>query len=339
MSHAISSRAAALLMCSCSAALLAGLCFPQTSAADLTRYWRLDGDATAAVGGFDGIISGATAATGFDGGAGGSLQFAPGDTVTFGNVSASAHTMAMWVNLSNAVNSSSTSLSLLQHGGSVSQELIEFGPATGNFAGETLTILDGSNVRTAISDNFSAGWHHIAFRFNPTLGTPQYEFFVDGVGQVAPLEGNSGHAPIMSLTNLILNGGQALGGSQNTFDGRIDDLAVWDTSELSAAETRALFTLGNEPDLQFDAGEVNELIEAFEAGTSANVGGLNWTFVGDGSLPGDDGDLIDLGLRGFRLNLGGGNGFTTFIPEPSSALLLACGLLVLHRRRRRGSDR
>jgi len=120
------------------------------------------------------------------------------------------------------------------------------------------------------------------------------------------------------------------------FEGQIDDFAIWDRA-LSAAEVGALNNLALEPDLQYDAGTVDLLLEAFINSTpQVAIDGLTWRLVDDGSLPGSGGDLIDLGPLGFRLNLGGGNGFTTFVPEPSASGLFVfgfAGLAVLRRRR------
>jgi len=119
------------------------------------------------------------------------------------------------------------------------------------------------------------------------------------------------------------------------FVGSIDDVAVFDRA-VSPLEAKTLFTASNQPGLELNASEISELIAAFDASQQrVEVGGFVWQLIDDGSLPGTDGDVFALGNGNFGIHLDSGNGFRTFIPEPSGLALLSVGLLFLARHARR----
>jgi hypothetical protein len=135
-------------------------------------------------------------------------------------------------------------------------------------------------------------------------------------------------------------GTSAIGGrgsSERVFDGLIDDVSFFDAL-LSDGDVRALFTLADDSTLNYDASQADQLFQVHgQQIASANIGGRLWTRAT--GLTGDDGDLTASGL-GFTLVLDAAAGtgvVNNAIPEPSTLLLAAFGLLGLlcGRRRRR----
>jgi hypothetical protein len=111
---------------------------------------------------------------------------------------------------------------------------------------------------------------------------------------------------------------------------------VWD-EELSPTEVLAAYNLASDATLQYSAEKASRLFGLFEAGSGdVPIGDLTW--VNQANVGGSAGDLIALANGRFALNLDGTNGVATAAPEPSTIILLGCGLLVLalhyHRRRR-----
>jgi len=122
------------------------------------------------------------------------------------------------------------------------------------------------------------------------------------------------------------------GGSERDYTGLIDDVAFFE-EQLTFGQINAMINVTGVPDLQFDASQMDTLFDVFDGTlTAASVGGLQWTQAS--GLGGAAGDVIALPNNGFFINLDGTNGVLGIVPEPSSALLLSLGCLVLVRRRR-----
>jgi len=124
-----------------------------------------------------------------------------------------------------------------------------------------------------------------------------------------------------------------------TFDGVIDEVAVWDRA-LSLTEITAVGSLAQEPSLTYDVAEADQLLEAFNQSTPlVTIDGVAWLLVDDGSLTGPPGQLAPTVLNGFdtlALNLQGGNGMAiVIVPEPSSFLFIVSVTVGLTRRMRR----
>ena len=122
-------------------------------------------------------------------------------------------------------------------------------------------------------------------------------------------------------------------------NGLVDEVAFWDET-LTDGKVAAIFNLADEAALNYDASQADLLFQVFDGSLAdVDIGGLTW--VQDTGLGGMAGDVVDLGVGDFFLNLDGTAGVSTLsaaIPEPSTFVLAALGLLGLGwvgRRRRR----
>jgi len=342
----------------CSILLTLVLAAGTTARADLLLHSSLDDADTTT--GSNGVTNSAPGAT-FDGTLNGTVpsvtgQIAEGrdfdgsdaNFISYGDnadVGTGSYTASIWFNLDSI---SGTQL-FFSKGNSVSGDN-GWSMWFNTFNGGTLYArgeYTGSNNATenlAVSRTTPAtgGWHHLALVLDNASGN--WIGYFDGMGSgVSGTEngwsvgGGGGDTNVFTPGRDFSNADNLLIGRRSDagtpFDGQNDDAAVWNEA-LSVGEVRALFTMGSEPDLQFDAGEVNELIEAFgDSEPLVEVGGFVWRLVDDGSLEGSAGDLIELPLGNFAINFGGGNGFTTFVPEPSALPMIVPGLLALCRSR------
>jgi len=159
--------------------------------------------------------------------------------------------------------------------------------------------------------------------------------YVDGVRVAGGNKATSDFNP----SNPIVRMGFSQDGATDNFLGRMDDVAFLEQS-LGAIEIGAISSLGSREELKYDLETVVELLDAFDDSQPVvSINGLTWVLIDDGSLTGPEGQVVMNNLN-FAINLGGGNGFATFVPEPSSAALMppvmaaAAGL----RRRKRKLD-
>jgi hypothetical protein len=177
------------------------------------------------------------------------------------------------------------------------------------------------------ANTLAAGFHQLVAVGSGTTTT----FFIDGV--------NVGVSNFKSTSNIFALGNYQ--GTGQTFADKLDDMGVFDQA-LTTAEAKSIFSLAMVPEFNYDLGEANQLIQAFEnSAPSIQIGDQIWTLVTDGSLTGAEGEVAFGGnLIAYSINFGDGNGFAVFIaPEPSSLLLgtMGCILLLSRRRRARGN--
>jgi len=324
--------------------LLAGslmVCCAAIAQADLVGHWTFD-DPIGSTAATDGVNSNDATLTNMDPGSdwvtgtiGGALDFdGTNDEAIISSVSpvngATAMTVSIWVN----PNSLADFTGIFEHrsaGGSNLHGLLVDDSA----AQRPQFRVNDSAVTTASALPVDGSWTHLVGTWE--AGSFQ-RLYVDGQLQI---ESTSGvEAGPLTSDHIWRFGEDACCGGRN-LDGRLDDGALWDRA-LSTIEVAALFNLGEEPLLNYDAGEVNLLLEAFEnSQETVTIDGLAWNLVTDGSLAGSPGEVVQVGtgiLTSFRLNLGGGNGFTTFVPEPSTVPLLALVLVPLMRGRKRRQE-
>jgi len=178
-------------------------------------------------------------------------------------------------------------------------------------------------------------WRHMAY----ILDNGSITEITDGVVTASQTYNHGGG---FSNTEPLLIAGR---GSSNIV-GLLDDIGIWDSTldtggplSNSVARAQSIFHLAMKPGLNYDLGEVLQLHDALDAGTpEVVIDGLTWMLVDDGSIGTPEGQVVDTifnGTPGLSLNLGSGNGFISFVPEPSTGLLFLGGGTALLRMRRR----
>jgi len=142
-------------------------------------------------------------------------------------------------------------------------------------------------------------WHHVA----ATLTNGALQLYVDGTADGA---GNA--SGTWTSTSGVWIGGLSAFPGIYQFVGSIDDLARWDGA-LDGAKVRALYNLGANSILQYDAANATMLFDVFDGTRSgASIGDLKWSKVADGTLSGVAGQVVSLsdGNFGLTLNATGG---------------------------------
>lgn len=169
-------------------------------------------------------------------------------------------------------------------------------------------------------------WYHVVTVMD---ANNDVQFYVDG----APAGFVTHTAPAAAGSNPFAIGARSPGDTFESMDGRVDDVGVFST-ELTASDVVAIYSLAVEAGLQYDLGDSNTLLEAFANGDpSVEIDGVTWTAAT--GLTGDEGQVINLGpgLQGndlFEINLSGGDGFQVLaVPEPASiAIWTAIGAVL-----------
>jgi len=176
----------------------------------------------------------------------------------------------------------------------------------------------GPSITTPAGFLATDQWYHLVL----TNDSGSLDLYIDGVHQGSNPEGGNAFAQ------------QALqigGGAFPSIDGNVDDLAIWNEG-LDTARARSLFTVPENLAVNYNAGDLVELWEIFDAEGTGKVQGTQWQFT---DLPGtfSPGDAFSLGSVKY-IALSATTGLKS-IPEPSTAALLAAFGPFLVRRRRR----
>jgi len=309
--------------------------FVLTSAASAALVWQsnLDGDATATVGGVNGVLNGDTTGTADRfANAGSALVFdGSGDNVTIDKTTLpsafDSGSITVWARRDAALGSQVGIVGVGGSGGGSSNYFNVFA------GGDDLRAdLDDGSLREAVteSDGISSSWTMYAMTFDVGVGGT-LRAYING-NAIADTENVSDRSTIVPNADWVIGSDRI---TDRYFTGAVDDVGVW-TNELSATEVAAIYSVGDNSTLQYNAAEAATLFDVFD-GTlpGATIDLLSWSRVDDGSLGGADGELVDLGGGSFSLNLGGGDGVLgvvvsgVVIPEPSAFLIWALGLLGL----------
>ena len=187
-------------------------------------------------------------------------------------------------------------------------------------------------------DTLDAGnWHHITVTFDPATN--------DIVGYMDGREGSrfnrpGPNPPALNTTNDYgvgyRNDTDRMNGVEGNFNGKVDDVAVWNNA-LNAAEVRALHFVGNTAVIGHDASDLQSLLDLFASGSgSRTVDNIMWQYDANaGRFGGAPSDAFASGNT-YVLRLGSGaEGLVgTVIPEPGALGLAVGSLLFLARRRR-----
>ena len=310
----------------------------QTVASTPRAQWALDESAgTTAVdssgNNYDGTINGATINQ--TGKIGGAYDFSGNNANV--DIPASAHsefvsdstgTLAGWFN------TSSTDREAIFAFGDANENdrtVIEL-DASGEF--RVIVRDNGINmVERRTTDTYNDGqWHHFAVVQDAT-GDDGPDMYLDGVKVTNFTLNNMGDQWFDDVGNLdsMKLGFDLRASSPPDYDGLLDDFAYWD-DPLTAGQAIALYNLGDEESLNYDASEVQSLFDEHllgDLGMGVLIDDLTWTFTE--GLTGNPGDLTGAGSF-FTLQLNATTGLTTGsaqVPEPSTFALAALGLIGL----------
>lgn len=131
----------------------------------------------------------------------------------------------------------------------------------------------GDDINSGGSPTIDAGnWHHVTWT---NSGTTQ-EIFIDGASVATGGGGSSGGFSGNLSENLLIGTSR----NQGSFRGSLDDVAVFSTL-LNDSQIAAFHTLSTNVDYGYNAGEVDQMITAHQAGagSSVAVGDTTWEYV------------------------------------------------------------
>jgi hypothetical protein len=185
----------------------------------------------------------------------------------------------------------------------------------------------GASIQVVLSGNQSfqhdAGaqifpldaWVHVAMTFNSD--TDARAIYING-SPVTTFVPNGWSVPnAITPTNPEFRLGLNMYGVGSLMPGELDDVGIWN-GELDAVGVRALYSLGNNDTLRYNAATVRSLLAAYQAGTADDetpeivISGVPWLKVSSG-LGGSEGEVVALTALNWGLNLDNGAGMRTKI--------------------------
>ena len=327
--------------------LVAVAVIPQLATGQIIQHYQFDGNATAAVGVNGTTVGGASFAAGvidqaLD------LNQVPNTNdqhVTAGSINilagSNSFSASAWFNLNTAdtdqdTNHNIDNIIFAQSSGG-GNDNIEMGIAGPNQNIELYLDTNGGgdgtqNFTPAAGSEIQANtWHHLVWTYDNTDTGTETHVYLDGqlVGTSSFWDGtvdNAGGSSDFTVGLARPDRANAWG----DFDGQIDDLALY-SDALTAAEANALYNLALESELNYDAGQAQQLFDFHDsmgAGGSVTIDGLEWLYVDSGL----DGGLGELGNSYYLYSLQldpSGSGLVVLAPEPATvAIWLMLGLAV-----------
>jgi len=184
-------------------------------------------------------------------------------------------------------------------------------------------------------------WHHfvgVARDDDPALPTNYLNMymFIDGVLQESL---NLRDPPTRQCMTYLDNDDPfvigARAGIVAGYPGKLDDVAVWN-DPLTDGKAIALFSLAEEPNLEYDVSLSQQLFNVYDdAGSSrATIDNRTWEYVAGLSSNFGLGQVENIGSF-YYLRLDDNGAGVQTVPEPAGLLLLALGALILGSRLRR----
>ncbi len=189
--------------------------------------------------------------------------------------------------------------------------------------GDTASVLLSTNADVLKTDR----WQHVVLVDNGV----NLIAYVDGVAVTSPTGTSFDFTSFTNPANTAfwIGRGRHAGGTV-TLLGHMDDVSVWNNA-LTATEVLALCALGDDPVLNYNASQVEQLFNLYEAGSGGVAfGDWRWRYAEDIGTP--------LGVLSFSdshytIALAADGSGLIGVPEPSAMFLLAACVLVLLSRR------
>lgn len=178
-----------------------------------------------------------------------------------------------------------------------------------SFHGQTV------NSSNAVSNN---EWVHITITHNADAIGTETRIYTNGV-----LDATQADAGSLVVNSDMLEFGHAKDAAWSYWNGRLDDIALWNAS-LSEGEVRALYNLGANADLHYNPVEVQQLLGVYEggAGSSATVGNQRWVYA-TGLTATEDGQLNVPGTKGtYEIVMDATRGTGIVIPHQGTLILI-----------------
>ena len=165
------------------------------------------------------------------------------DYASFGNIG-TVKMLSFWFSSDTGITSAS-SVQRLMHWYDISTSVyfgIHLGSATGVLTNETLTLMiDAQNRVGAINYAITAGqWYHVFASFHPTNN--EWNLYINGVNVGVAGSGDGSAQTLLDFTDFEWGSD---GGTSGRFNGKMTDVATWDTSYVSLTEQMIATTLYN----------------------------------------------------------------------------------------------
>ncbi|MDY0169581.1 MAG: LamG-like jellyroll fold domain-containing protein, partial [Thermoguttaceae bacterium] len=263
-----------------------------TAPNNLIAYWRFD-EASGSVAvdssasGLDGTLkgTGGNTPTRMDGKFGGalSLNYANQEHVEIGSNNAVTNlsgekTFAFWVRMESREGGNNASPFLgIDDGTSGSRWFIDDNNMGGyiRMGGGGITggfTLGSSTLKLNYDEE---AWQHVVVTDDGS-GSGGTRVYIDG--QRVGTSGSFDYSNLSVDSVLRLGMGRHSGGYRHMHGG-LDDFGVWNVA-LTEPQVKALYTLGNNPDINHDLGQVQALFDGYDAGNgSVRHGSLQWEYA------------------------------------------------------------
>jgi hypothetical protein len=177
----------------------------------------------------------------------------------------------------------------------------------GNAPGQLLVYLRTSSLsilqmHLAEPENVwrNGEWHHVVMTWNVTTGaagTGNGAFWIDGMPKPVSFMFNNITSNIKfdpwTSQSVLIGAGSQNGATGHFVSGSLDDFGIWN-DQLGGLEVKALYNLGNDPVLNYNARNIQIVLDVFAKGPGAKgrtSDGRTWSYATE--LAGDTAEVIN----------------------------------------------